>query len=347
MSRVYLLQRVPFLLYAPPRIEPRTWERYLEERDPLLGWPTRRALGSTDYDRSGSRPVPAFPSPGSECVTLYGDSYTYGSDVTDDEAWGNILSQQLGCRVGNFGVGGFGADRAPVSVLGLFPANMMRNVNQYRDLRTGDSPLGFKPRFAVQGEALELIPLPEPTFAELRQLQDDLGRLLPHEAFAPGTPVGPVLFEFPFTLSLVRLLLHDQVRNWLLDRPSWIDFVDDDHPSGALQVTTGICTRFVEECQARDKRCFVLLMPTPSSYEFFATTGELAMGSLLAEFESLAIPHLDITIHFARALEGRDFAEILTNRPQPGMGHFNAEGNRMVAGFVLDYLRENHDLPGG
>ena len=358
VSRVFLLERIPFLLYEPPRIDRRQWRDYLQERDPLLGWPSRQALSSTDYDRSGSRPVPAFPAPGDECVTLYGDSYTYGSDVTDDEAWGNVLSDRLGCRVGNFGVGGYGtdqallrfvangADRAAVSILGLFAANMMRNVNQYRDLRTGDSPLGFKPRFIVEGDSLRLIPRPEPTYAELRQLDGDIGRLLPHEAFEPGTPVGPVPFEFPYTRSLVRLLLHDQVINWLLDRPSWINFVDAGHPSRALQVTVAICSRFIGECEARDKRCFVLLFPTPSSYELYVDTGALAMAPLMAELESRAIPHLDLTAPLARLLAERDYAEILTNRPQPGMGHFNAAGNGMVAGLVLDRLRADYGFPG-
>ncbi len=209
VSRMYLLQRIPFLLYVPPHIDREGWRQYIEERDPVLGWPSKAALASADHDPSGSRPVPAYPTPGDECVTLYGDSYTYGSEVSDADAWGNILAQRLGCRVRNFGVGGFGTDQsllrfmandtdtAPLSILGLFPVNMMRNVNQYRHLRTGDSPLGFKPRFVVEDDSLRLVPKPDPAFDQLQHLGGDLRRLLSHEAFEPGTAVGPVPFQFP------------------------------------------------------------------------------------------------------------------------------------------------------
>ena len=352
VSRIYLLERIPVLLYVPPHIDHEEWQHYLHERDPVLGWPSKRALASAEHDHSGSRPVPAYPTPGDECVTLYGDSYTYGSEVSDAQAWGNELARRLGCRVGNFGVGGYGTDQsllrftgnsldmAPVSILGLFPVNMMRNVNQYRHLRTGDSPLGFKPRFVVDGDSLRLIPKPDPAFVELQYLRSDLRRLLPHEAFQPGTTVGPVPFQFPFTLTIARLLLHDQVRSWLLDRPSWMDFLDNDHSSQARQVTTEICHRFVEECRARNKDCFVLLLPTPSSYDYYKATGRLVMEPVMADFGKQSIPHINLTPHFAEELGLRPFAEILTNYPQPGMGHFNAEGNGMVAQFVLEHLAQ-------
>lgn len=352
VSKAYLLQRIPFLLYIPPDIDTEDWRHYMRERDPVLGWPSKGALASADHDASGSRRIPAYPTPGDECVTLYGDSYTYGSEVSDSEAWSNILSQRLKCRVGNFGVGGYGtdqsllrftandADKAPVTILGLFPANMMRNVNQYRHLRTGDSPLGFKPRFVVEEDTLLLIPKPDPTRDELESLEDDLSRLLPHEAFQPGTAVGPVPFEFPFTLTVGRLLLHDQVWSWLLDKPSWIDFLDSDHPSRALQLTVGICLQFLEECQRRNKECFVLLLPTPSSYQYYKSTGRLAMQLVMDEFSRLGIPHYNLTPLFAEQLGPRPFSEILTNQPQPGMGHFDAEGNSMVASFIVGHLVE-------
>ncbi len=137
---------------------------------------------------------------------------------------------------------------------------------------------------------------------------------------------------------MARLLLHDQVRSWLLDKPSWIDFLDSDHPSQALRVTTGICHRFVQQCQERNKECFVLLLPTPSSYDYYTATGKLVMEPVMEEFSRQGIPHLNLTSHFARQLGGRPFAEILTNRPQPGMGHFNPEGNSLVAQSVFEHL---------
>ena len=349
-GRAYLLVRVPFLLYAAPRIDRPTWDRYLAVRDPLLGWPNREALRGDAYDSSGARPLPAFPRPGDECISLYGDSYTYGAEVSHAEAWGNVLAQRAGCRVGNFGVGGYGTDQAvlrfetnngdsaAVSVLGLFPINMLRNVNQYRHLRTGESPLGLKPRFIVAGDSLQLVPLPEVPFAQTAHLANDPALLLPHEVFLPGADLGPVRFAFPFGLALGRLALHPQVRNWVSERPSWIDYLEPDHPSEALEVTTRLCQRFVEACRRRGKSGFVVILPTPSSFDFFAERGELVMEPLVTRLEASGVPYLALTPRFAEKLRDERFATVITNWPKPGMGHLNRRGNAMVAGFVMEHL---------
>ena len=76
------------------------------------GWPTIDALKTEHYDALCSRPSPAFPKPGNECITLYGDSFTYGEEVDHEDAWSNRLAERIGCHVGNYGVGGYGSDQA-------------------------------------------------------------------------------------------------------------------------------------------------------------------------------------------------------------------------------------------
>ena len=354
VARAFLLQRIPFLLYVSPHIDRPMWEHYLSQRDPELGWPSRKSLASARHDRSGSRPVPAFPTLGAECVSLYGDSYVYATEVSDEAAWGNVLSTMMDCRVGNYGVGGYGTDQAvlrfeanhadvaPITILGLFPINVMRNVNQYRHLRTGESPLGFKPRFVIEADTLKFVPMPGPEITTLSSFEDEMKTLLPHESFMPDTPVGPISFRFPYTLSLGRLLFHDQVHHWISKEPSWIGFLDEAHPTQAFSVTIEICRRFMRRCDERQKKCFVVLIPTPSSYSYYATTGRLAMAPMLDKFDDLGVPHLDLTASIAEALKGRAFESIITNWPKPGMGHLNEEGNRLVAGFVGDHLRNSY-----
>jgi hypothetical protein len=68
------------------------YDRYLKERDPVLGWPIK-----SDYanlDKSGARIIPSYPDPDrfESCISTYGDSFTFGSDVDDEHAWTNILS---------------------------------------------------------------------------------------------------------------------------------------------------------------------------------------------------------------------------------------------------------------
>src|SRR4051812_1912324 len=84
------------LLYDPPEVE--DFATYLRERDPLLGWPSRRILREPQYDGSGARAAPLFPSPASpSCVALFGDSYTWGDEVSAEHSYGNVLAGLLGC----------------------------------------------------------------------------------------------------------------------------------------------------------------------------------------------------------------------------------------------------------
>ena len=130
------------ILYFPPEVTREKYERYLSIRDPVVGWPARSAP-SAAAGLPVPRPSPAFPEPGEWCVTLYGESMTYGDEVTDAEAWGNVLAQRLGCRVGNFGVGGYGSDQALLRFIASIPNNMAfaRRHAQWCQYRPLDCPV--------------------------------------------------------------------------------------------------------------------------------------------------------------------------------------------------------------
>ena len=108
----YIIPRDGSMFYRLPNINKVDFDHYLQRRDPKLGWPLPAHIGAKDFDASGARPSPTFPKPGRECVALYGNSFTYGEEVGDADAWGNVLSGMLGCRVANYGVGAYGTDQA-------------------------------------------------------------------------------------------------------------------------------------------------------------------------------------------------------------------------------------------
>jgi hypothetical protein len=194
------------------------YDHYLSIRDPVLGWPPTDMSTSATSDRSGARRSLAFPETGNECVSLYGDSYTFSAEVSDNESWGNILAQRLGCRVGNFGVIAYGTDQvvlrfiantkdsAPVTVLGIYADNLLRNVNQYRYFLTGGERLGLKPRFVLENGAPKLVPIPKLSFDEFQRALRKPETVWPNEYFLPGSKGGPVVWSFPYTLSLMKLL---------------------------------------------------------------------------------------------------------------------------------------------
>ncbi len=104
----YVYPRDGSAFYEKPIIDQERYESYLEYRHPVLGWPSIKSPDGSKRRLDESRHTPSFPEPGNECVATFGDSFTYGDEVEDDEAWSNVLSTRLGCRVANFGVGGYG-----------------------------------------------------------------------------------------------------------------------------------------------------------------------------------------------------------------------------------------------
>jgi hypothetical protein len=169
---------------------------YMRYRDPVLGWPST-APGVKDRDHRGSRLIPAYPDPdrSPSCISLYGDSFTYGQEVDNEHAWSNVLSRLEQCRVANYGVGGYGTDQAylrfqvnrsdesPLVILGIYSENIMRNVNSFRNVYYR-MRYGLKPGFILNKAGdLELIPLPKLTKADYEKMVKAPNSFLPYEYF--------------------------------------------------------------------------------------------------------------------------------------------------------------------
>ena len=96
-----------------------------------------------ERDKIGARKINDIYE--SNCIDMFGDSFTFSAEVTSEFAWPKQLSKIIGCKVNNFGVGGYGSDQATlrhdltpafskVTVLNHLSENIMRNVNQLRNL---------------------------------------------------------------------------------------------------------------------------------------------------------------------------------------------------------------------
>ena len=345
----FIMPRDATQFYRLPSIDEIDFDRYLQRRDPLLGWPPPAQFGVKDYDTSGARPSPMFPEPGGECIALYGNSFTYGQEVSDAHAWGNVLSEMLGCRVANYGVGAYGTDQALLRflshkndtsglvILGIFPFNILRNVNQNRFFLTGSSPLLLKPRFYLENNKLRLIDIPKLTFGEFKRSFEHPSEYYMYETFLDGTTEGPIRYSFPYIATLAKYLLSVRVRNWLMGRPSWIGFLGDTHRSKALLITTKISERFRDEAEKRNKKALVMLFPTFSSMRFYQNSRKSALQPLAIRLKKLGINTLDLHDPLLQKLRARGYCSLLTN-PGACSGHFNVEGNRLVAEIVKSFI---------
>ncbi|MCY3778940.1 MAG: SGNH/GDSL hydrolase family protein [Chloroflexi bacterium] len=178
--------------------------------DEKLGWTYRpnsiRQAGTFTINDSGFRSKHNYtqvPPSDTLRIALFGDSFTAGDDVGDDEVWGRQLEILLGeagfrAEVLNFGVGAYGMDQAflrwkeqgkyyvpDIVILGLQPENLARNLNVFRQLMHGSGPPFSKPRFVVNDDGLELLNSPTLPPEELIAAFADFGNhpLAPHEYY--------------------------------------------------------------------------------------------------------------------------------------------------------------------
>jgi len=350
----------PDLFYVPSVVGRQDYERYLAERDPVLGWPRAGRSGGDSCDAVGSRVVPAFPDPQRSAarVSLYGDSMTESLEVGDVDAWGNQLALLLGERVANFGVAGYGTDQAylrflanqqdaaPIVFLNHFSDDAMRNVGQWRYLLSisDASRLGLKPRFAVDGTALTRIPLPTWSYDEYVACSHDPAACLTNEYFLPDDGrSGVQTMRFPYVLTLLGTLRNTMIRSKLRHEPRHLDFYRRDHPSDAERVTHYILRDFVAAARARGKVPVVTIIPDGKDLEYFRAHGAWSYQPLLDDLGADGIAVLDFGPGILARLGDRSPCAII-NRCYD---HFNAEGYRILAQLAYEYLTARGLVAGG
>jgi len=359
----YYLLRSPasFLLFDPTvTLSADYVESYFSRRDPVLGWPPVDWKGSRRYDRTGARHSPAFPEPGSACVSLYGDSFTYGTDVAHQHAWGNVLAKLLGCRVANYGVPGYGPDQsylrfkwngndeASVVILGFATCDILRVVNQDRRLLS-DQYGGpkLKPRFILtEGNELVHIPIPDIGPGQVDDYLRHPQKYLCHEWFLPNSKDGGVVFRFPFTISMGWALLRPRAVNFLASRPSWVDFYDQSHKSSALPLVVQISRAFDELAKQRGKHPLILVMPTATHLRLQMKEGRNPAAPLLENLRKEGIGFLDLSEELLSRLGDKHYRELFASRGGIPT-HYSIYGSEIVATILKEHLAGLPLLSGG
>lgn len=333
------------VVYKPGTFNQNDYERYLERRDPVVGWGGR--------DHNGTflpRHSPAFPKYDVQDVfiSLYGDSFTLSSEVDDEQAWGNQLARMCDMPVSNFGTGGYGTDQAflkyqenkddksQIVILNHASENILRNSTQYLKLLYPVNDLSFKPRYKVFQNKLEFIPIP---FFDVARLQDVFHypqRYFPDDYFVPGGRGGTVAMGFPFSLTLLKTVANFHVQAKLLGRPWYIDFYEPDHPSGGLHVTLGILKLFKEEAFQRGQRPIITVIPNGLDLLYYQKHQLWPYQSLLDHARAHDIDVYNIGVGIIKFLDNDPPHTLFNNISS----HFNAHGYRLVAEIVAKMLKE-------
>ena len=342
-----------FLVWNPDFDASKVWAAAGGNWDDELGWPSPSDAVAPPRDRTGAKYNPDFSPSEYPCASAYGDSFVWGTDIPLADGWVEQLSRKLGCRVANYSVEMYGTDQsyvrflhirqdeAPVTLLGIFPENIVLNVNQYRGfLGYSPSPTGLKGRFVLDGEGrLEWIHRPRIDEKGFQDFLRDPASLLPHEYLLPDTPDGPVTLRFPYTVTLARFAVMPRLRVRITGRPSRADFYRADHRSGALALTAALVEAFVREAEHRGKRALIVMLPGASSFRARAEFGQPEYAPLIASLAARNIDVFDPSPALLTALGQRSYCELYT-APIDCEGHFGIEGSRIVADVIMAELRQ-------
>ncbi|MGH7149044.1 MAG: SGNH/GDSL hydrolase family protein, partial [Planctomycetota bacterium] len=346
---------------ATPHPHQRAWvasERARTEADPppegtgafdaALGWtlrPGSRATGET-IDALGARGPREYPRrkpEGTLRLLCYGDSFTFGAEVSDAEAWPALIeAARPGLEAINFGVGGYGTDQALLRfrrqgadlgadavLIGFLLENVGRNVNRYRPLYYPATGVpGAKPRFRLLGEDLVLLPQPFPTREALARAVEDgsvLSLLAEGEHWSRANLPGPLRFS-----SLARLAAAYRAYSARQSRRLLLDEAGEP-----FRVTVALLETFHREalaCGAREAP--ILVFPREEEMEALVGRDDLYWKGLLEALATRSIPFLDLSEPLAPA-----FRAAREDPDAPAVyraGHLSPLGNRIAADAVLD-----------
>ena len=327
-----------------------SYDEYLAARDDLLGWPGEDALRGPEFDSSGSRPNPEFPDPSKDksCVSLYGDSFTLGVEVDDRHAWGNLLSKLVGCRVANFGIGGYGTDQAylrfkktedpsPVVVLGYLSSNIVRDITRLKDLYSEKIEYTLKPRFVLDDRGgLRLVPIPDLTEEEylrvMGALEPDL--VLEHESFQTGGPFGVQKLRFPFSISILRAM-PGLIRRARSREPYYAPLYGHGNPTRGLEITSEIMKAFWRDALAAGREPAIVIFVTAEELAYQQSFGRASYENLLEILDENEMSYLDFGPLLVRHLGSRNVLEVFKSG-----GHYDEETHELVAESVYQHLRD-------
>lgn len=324
------------------------------ELDSELGWRYRAGFknGVTRISAQGLRSRRLYarkPVEGVLRVAAFGDSFVYGNEVGDADAWAAQVERlDPTIEVLNYGVGGYGDDQAllryldegddlepDLVILGFMPDDLGRLVNVYRRFRSEREYALVKPRY-VLGKAGDLVLLPPPL-----QAAGDWARYLAR----PGDVAGLGRHDYWYEPAIYRNPLYDYSATVRLASSLWIRvrrrYLDADRLSrGAFFSTTSSAFRiqlavfhlFADSVRVTGAMPALLFFPDRESVQR-STRGLLPRyNPLVVAARAMGIECLDGANAFARDPSGGTAGWF-----DPG-GHYSPAGNLALARWLVDQL---------
>ena len=322
---------------------------------PVLGW-TIRPNGESGLYRANAQGLRsdkeygAAPPPGYIRIASFGDSFTHGDEVANEETWQEAINRSgRRLEVMNFGVPAYGLDQAfvrylhegaafepDIVLIGFMSENINRNVNTFPPFYVPDAAVPLsKPRFVVAGGKLDLLPNP---IGEIGRYEDLLAA--PHDIL-PGlsqndffaNSIRGFYTSGPEDVSpLVRLCK----MVWFSAQRKMLPGLYADPAAEPFQVTAKLFDRFYAAAIANGSAPALVFFPNRADVASYKTSVTKPYESMLAYLAERGYAYADCLDIF----DGR-YESVVTDAffaSQSGAAHYSPTGNRFVADHVLRFL---------
>ena len=312
-----------------------------------------------ELSAAGYRLSPAGAGLATPCIALYGDSFTFGAEVSPALTWGNVLTERLGCRVDNYGVSGYGtdqayvyfkrqhrqaSDKAPVVILSYLSENIVRNINQDHGL-IYQTTLALKPRFVTESAGhLRLVPIPRLSPADYDAYRSDMRQFLRAEYLLPSqSALSKRSIFFPHILTVPYIFTYKRIYASLLlyvfDVSPWFaELYDPMHPSHALQVTRDILLHFDSAAKHYGKRPLIFVIPTARDVFYFQRTQQWSYTHLLTTLQEHGVQAMNLGPQLLAKVHDGDICEYFCTQRTTKSGHFTVKGNRILAEMAWETI---------
>ncbi len=333
--------------------------------DATLGW-TIKKNGTSPLAQAnsqglrGNREYSLAVPPGVTRISSFGDSYTHGDGVSNEETWQeNLQDLTPNLEVLNFGIPGFGLDQAflryqkegvkydsQIVLIGFMSENIFRHVNVFRPFyMPGTSDVFTKPRFMTRAEQLVLLNNPLSEVSHYKELlarpEDVLPQVGRHDYFYQSHYKEGVFDVLP-SVRLIKMLLYPMIRKYTFANiitGSTMYMSANGYYNGeseAFQVTVNIFDAFYADVVNNNSRPIILIFPNTWDIARYRARGTETYAPLLTYFEAKHYRYLDLMKAFEQYGKAFEVKELCD-------GHYTPLGNKIIATYLAEYLK-NLDL---
>ncbi len=318
--------------------------------DPDLGW-SLRSNGESDGTRANSagfranREYSYQVPPGVTRIAAFGDSYTHGHGVTNEETWSYLLEQaNANLEVLNFGVNGYGTDQAylrylrdgaqyhpDIVLIGVMVENILRNVSVYRPAYAhGTAGVAVKPRYRLGADGeLELLPCPVRSAADLKRQVESrrlLDALVETDYWVARAPKA--YQNSPLFLSSIGRITYAAYEQLHPPKRYYRDIASEP-----FQVTARILLDFHAKAVSNGSNsAIVLFFPNKCEVRKLVDGKAPYWESMMGYLRGVGVPVVDLSPSLVEAVR-RDGIDTYFRG-----AHLSPSGNQVVADTILKVL---------